>query len=74
MTTLSTGEKKKISYFREVQNELKKVTWTSKGELILCTKAVIFATFFFGLAIYAVDLLIRGGLDGIAAFLRMIFG
>lgn len=74
MSTLSTGEKKKVSYFREVQNELKKVTWTSKGELILCTKAVIFATFFFGLAIYAVDLLIRGGLDGVSSFLRMIFG
>jgi len=74
MTTLSTGEKKKLSYFREVQNELKKVTWTSKEELILCTKAVIFATFFFGLAIYGVDLLIRGTLDGVAAFLRMIFG
>ena len=74
MTTLSTGEKRKVSYFREVQNELKKVTWTSKGELIFCTKAVIFATFFFGLTIYGVDLLIRGALDGVTAFLRMIFG
>jgi preprotein translocase subunit SecE len=74
MSTLSTGEKKKLSFFREVQNELKKVTWTSKEELILCTKAVIFATFFFGLAIYGVDLLIRGVLDGVSAFLRMIFG
>ena len=74
MSTLSTGEKRKLSYFREVQNELKKVTLTSKEELILCTKAVIFATFFFGLAIYGVDLFIRGTLDGVAAFLRMIFG
>ena len=74
MSTLSTGEKKKLSYFREVQNELKKVTWTSKEELIFCTKAVIFATFFFGLTIYGVDLLIRGTLDGVTAFLRMIFG
>ncbi len=74
MATLSTGEKRKLSFFREVQNELKKVTWTSKEELLLCTKAVIFATFFFGLAIYAVDLLIRGSLDGVSAFLRMVFG
>lgn len=74
MSTLSTGEKRKLSYFREVQNELKKVTWTSKVELIFCTKAVIFATFFFGLAIYGVDLLIKGILDGVTAFLRMIFG
>lgn len=74
MSTLATGEKKKLSYFREVQNELKKVTWTTKEELIFCTKAVIFATFFFGLTIYGVDLLIRGTLDGITAILRMIFG
>ena len=67
-------EKKKLSYFREVQNELKKVTWTSKGELILCTKAVIIATFIFGLAIYVVDLGIRGSLEMAGALVRMIFG
>ncbi len=74
MSTISTGEKKKVSYFREVQNELKKVTWTSKEELIFCTKAVIFATFIFALAIYVVDLGIRGCLEGIASLFRMIFG
>jgi preprotein translocase subunit SecE len=68
------GEKKRVSYFREVQNELKKVTWTSKEELIFCTKAVIGATFFFGLAIYAVDLGLRGVLDMAANIVRMIFG
>ena len=60
--------------FEEVQNELKKVTWTSKEELLFCTKAVILATFFFGLAIYAVDLGIRGVLETAASFVRMIFG
>lgn len=74
MSTPSTGERKKLSYFREVQNELKKVTWTSKGELLFFTKVVIFSTFFFGLVIYGVDLTIRGVLDGISATLRMIFG
>jgi preprotein translocase subunit SecE len=74
MSALSAGEKKKLSYFREVQNELKKVTWTSKEELIFCTKAVIIATFLFGLAIYVVDLVIRGGLEGVAGLFRMIFG
>ena len=67
-------EKKKVSYFREVQEELKKVNWTSKEELIFCTKAVIIATFVFGLAIYAVDLAIRGTLDMASNFVRMIFG
>jgi len=74
MTTLSTGEKKKLSYFREVKNELRKVTWTSKDELILCTKAVVFATFFFGFAIYLVDLAIHGSLGAVANLFRMIFG
>ncbi|MGB7979104.1 MAG: preprotein translocase subunit SecE [Chlamydiales bacterium] len=73
MSTIA-GEKKKVSFLREVQNELKKVTWTSKEELLFCTKAVILATFFFGLTIYAVDLGIRGVMDGAAHFIRMIFG
>lgn len=73
MTTIIT-EKKKVSYFREVQNELKKVTWTSKEELIFCTKAVVIATFVCGLAIYAVDLGIRGVLDLAGNIVRMIFG
>lgn len=73
MSTIA-GEKKKVSFLREVQNELKKVTWTSKEELIFCTKAVVIATFLFGLTIYAVDLSIRGVLDLVGNFVRMIFG
>jgi preprotein translocase subunit SecE len=74
MTTAATKEKKKLSYFREVQNELKKVTWTSKQELFYSTKAVILATFIFGFAIYIADLGIRGVLDGIGSIARLIFG
>jgi preprotein translocase SecE subunit len=73
VTTITT-EKKKNSYFREVQNELKKVTWTSKGELIFCTKAVIIATFLFGFAIYLVDLGIGSILKGANALFQLIFG
>lgn len=73
MSTIA-GEKKKVSFLREVQNELKKVTWTSKEELIFCTKAVVIATFLFGLTIYLVDLSIRGVLDLAGNFVRMIFG
>ena len=72
--TVIPAREKKPSYFREVQNELKKVTWTSKAELILCTKAVIIATFLFGFAIYGVDLVIRGMLDGAASLVRMLVG
>ena len=74
MSTIVTREKKKLSYFREVQNELKKVTWTSKEELIFCTKAVIISTFVFGFAIYLIDLTIRSGLDLAGVFVRIMFG
>lgn len=75
MSTITTHQKqKKRSYFGSVQDELKKVTWTSKQELLLCTKAVIIATFVFGFAIYFVDLALRGALDGIGNIVRMIFG
>ena len=72
--TVLTKERKKLSYFREVQNELKKVSWTSKEELIVSTKAVVFATFAFGFAIYLADLSVKGVLDGVASVFRLIFG
>ena len=72
MTTIA--ERKKSSYFRDVKDELRKVTWTSKAELIFCTKAVIIATFVFGLTIYAVDLGIRGLIDLAGSVVRMVFG
>jgi preprotein translocase SecE subunit len=75
MTTAAPKErKKKLSYFREVQNELKKVTWTPKQELFRSTKAVILATFIFGFAIYLADLGIRGVLDGVGSIVRFLFG
>jgi preprotein translocase subunit SecE len=74
MFSVVAKEKKKLSYFREVQVEFKKVTWTSKEELIFCTKAVIIATFFFGFAIYFVDLGIRGVLNMVASLFQAIFG
>jgi preprotein translocase subunit SecE len=67
-------QRKKLSYFREVQEELKKVTWTTKEELIFSTKAVIIATFAFGFSIYMADLVIRGCLESISYVARLIFG
>ncbi len=73
MASIAT-EKKKLSFFREVQNELKKVTWTSKSELIFCTKAVIIAIFVFGFSIYLVDLGIGGILKAANSLFQAIFG
>jgi preprotein translocase SecE subunit len=74
VSTITTREKKRISYFREVQNELKKVTWTSKEELMFCTKAVVIATFVFGFAIYLIDLAIHGLFNLAGVVVQKIFG
>ena len=73
-TPLVSKEKEKVSYLRAVQNELKKVTWTPRKELIVSTKAVIIATFCFAFAIYLEDLAIRGTLEGVGSLLRLIIG
>ena len=73
MNTLS-AKQKKLSYFREVQNEMKKVSWTSREELTVSTKAVLYAIFLFGFSIYLVDLVIRGGLDAIAKLFQLGIG
>jgi preprotein translocase subunit SecE len=61
-------------YVRELKEELKKVTWTSKDELVLFTKIVVGSTFALGLGIYGVDLVIKGVLNGFGALIHLIFG
>lgn len=72
--TLDKAKKKKIGYLQQLKDELKKVTWTSKEELALCTKIVLGVTFAFGIGIYLVDLLIKGALDGFKAIFFWIAG
>lgn len=55
--------RKQLSYFKEVIEELKKVSWTSREELKTCTKVVLVSVFLFGLLVYGIDLGIRGILD-----------
>jgi len=73
---LSSGSQKQkaFSALQEFKEELKKVSWTTKSELIFCTKIVLIATFVFGLGIYIVDLLIKGILDGLRTIIFFIFG
>ena len=73
MSAVPGKEKKKFSYFREVRHELAKVAWTPRGELWLCAKIVVVATFIFGFAIYLVDLSIRALLESIGSLMRMVF-
>jgi|CXWL01.1.fsa_nt_gi preprotein translocase subunit SecE len=61
-------------YLQELKDELARVTWTSREELITCTKIVIGTTLVFGLGIYLADLCIKTVVDGLAAVFRLIFG
>lgn len=76
-TLTPRAEEKKqprISHVQEFKDELKKVTWTTRDELLLCTKVVVGATFALGIGIYLIDLGIKGVLDGFAGIIRLIFG
>lgn len=57
-----------------LKEELKKVNWTTKAELILCTKIVLWSTLLFGLGIYLVDLVIKGSLELVKWALLAVFG
>lgn len=66
--------KKKETFIQGLKNELGKISWTSKKELKTLTKTVLLSTVFFGLGIYAVDLVIKQCLFGIHALARLVFG
>ncbi len=72
--SMSTSKEKKKNYFREVQQEFFKVTWTTKEEMIAFTKVVVGATFAFALAIYATDVVIKSVLDSLSFVIRWITG
>ncbi len=67
-------QQKRVGFLQQVKDELKKVTWTSKKELFLCTKIVVGVTVVFGMGIYVADLGIKGALGLIGSFVRLILG
>jgi len=71
---LSATRKKKVKppFFPSMKEEMKKVTWTTKEELLVCTKIVVGAIFALGLGIYGVDLLIQMVLHGIKLLAHFI--
>lgn len=73
----SENQRKKrfrLGYIQELKSEFRKITWTSKDELILSTKLVVGSIFAFGLGTYIADLTIKGLLNSVAAFVHFIFG
>ena len=49
--------KRMIPFLKEVRVELKKVTWPAKSEVTSTTIVVIIATVFFGVYLFAMDLI-----------------
>ncbi|MEM8628691.1 MAG: preprotein translocase subunit SecE [Chlamydiota bacterium] len=73
VVTRSKKQKKK-GLVAEIQQELQKVTWTSKEELRTFTKIVIGSTFFFGMSVYLTDLTMQSFLQGIGQVCKWIMG
>ena len=65
-------KKKKTSFFHDIKEEMKKVSWTSKDEIKVCTKIVLGAIFVLGMGIYFIDLVLRGTLQGITNITHFI--
>ncbi|MEM7174706.1 MAG: preprotein translocase subunit SecE [Chlamydiota bacterium] len=68
------GKKGIGSFFREMKEEMKRVSWTTRDELRNCTKIVVTSIFVFGMGIYLADLFIRLSLSGIENITRWIGG
>lgn len=61
-------------FIGDVKAEFKRITWTSKEELIVYTKAVVGATFLLGLGVYFVDVVVQTALWLLEGFVRLIIG
>lgn len=70
----SSRREPKVSFFSGIKEELKKISWTTKAELFFFTKVVVIATFAFGMGIYMIDLIVKGGLEATGYIVHLIFG
>ena len=56
------------TFFTEVRNEMRRVTWPSRREVYATTVVVILTSAFFGLYLWGLDLAIDRVIRGIFAF------
>ena len=66
--------KEAFEFVGDIKSEFKKISWTSREELKVYTKAVVVATFIFGMAVYVTDLFIQNSLAALDYLLRFIIG
>ncbi|MCB1106707.1 MAG: preprotein translocase subunit SecE [Chlamydiia bacterium] len=72
LNAIKKKKAKKSSFFHDMKEEMKRVSWTTKEELQTCGKIVIGAIFVLGLAIYIIDLFLRLSMSGIGNLVRLI--
>jgi len=65
MTKKERWYKRLRNFFKDVRAEVKKVTWPSKNEVYSTTIVVIIATLFFGIYLYALDIIFSWGISQI---------
>ena len=58
------------TFFAEVRNEMKRVTWPSKKEVYATTVVVILTTIFFGFYLYGLDVIMSQLFTRILAVLQ----
>ncbi len=76
-TTHQAGLTKKsalISFLGGIKEELGKITWTERGELLVYTRVVFASVFIGGFLIYAMDLMIRGAMVLVTGISRLFGG
>lgn len=61
-------------FIADIKDEIQKISWTNPEELKTYTQLVVGATFFFGMGIYALDLVIQAALATLTAAVRFIAG
>lgn len=61
-------------FVEDVKGEIHRITWTNRDELFFYTKIVVCSTLFFGLAIYALDLIIQTILNSLTYLMHIISG
>lgn len=62
------------NFIDEAKAEFKKISWTSRDELRVYTKIVVWATFIFGMGIYVADFFIQKSLYGMDFILKWLIG
>jgi len=74
IVTMKEKEKNRTSYFREVQKEIKKISWVSKKDLFMLTKVVLGATLICGFGIYLADITLQNALQAIYKIAHLVIG